>query len=101
MTTTAIGEQQLIEMGKAAQVASRELSRQSTQARNQALINIGGISRAIPMAGIPMPFLSYGGSALAGLLAAVGILLSISRQANAPPTVVCAGGALRPSGVRR
>ena len=53
----------------------------------QALINIGGISRAIPMTGIPMPFLSYGGSALAGLLAAVGILLSISRQANAPPAV--------------
>ena len=54
----------------------------------QALINIGGISRAIPMTGIPMPFLSYGGSALAGLLAAVGILLSISRQANAPPAAV-------------
>ena len=54
----------------------------------QALINIGGISRAIPMTGIPMPFLSYGGSALAGLLAAVGILLSVSRQANAPPAAV-------------
>ncbi len=40
MTTTAISEQQLIDMGKAAQAASRELSRQSTQARNQALINI-------------------------------------------------------------
>ncbi len=43
MTITAIGEQQLIEMGKAAQAASRELSRhsaQATQARNQALINI-------------------------------------------------------------
>ena len=40
MTTTAISEQQLIEMGQAAQVASRNLSRQSTQARNRALINI-------------------------------------------------------------
>ena len=53
----------------------------------QALINVGGISRAIPMTGIPMPFLSYGGSALATLLAAVGILLSISRYANGPPAV--------------
>ena len=48
----------------------------------QALINVGGITRAIPMTGIPMPFLSYGGSALAALLAAVGILLSVSRRAE-------------------
>ncbi len=51
----------------------------------QALINIGGVSRAIPMTGIPMPFLSYGGSALAALLAATGILLSVSRRATGPP----------------
>jgi cell division protein FtsW len=50
----------------------------------QALINIGGVIRAIPMTGIPMPFLSAGGSALAALLAAVGILLSISRSARVP-----------------
>jgi cell division protein FtsW len=53
----------------------------------QALINVGGITRSIPMTGIPMPFLSYGGSALASLLAGVGILLSISRRANSPPAV--------------
>jgi cell division protein FtsW len=53
----------------------------------QALINVGGITRAIPMTGIPMPFLSYGGSALAALLAAIGILLSISRHANASVAV--------------
>ena len=51
----------------------------------QALINVGGITRAIPMTGIPMPFLSYGGSALASLLAAIGILLSISKRATGPP----------------
>lgn len=50
----------------------------------QALINVGGVSRAIPMTGIPMPFLSYGGSALAALLAATGILLSISRRSSGP-----------------
>jgi cell division protein FtsW len=45
----------------------------------QALINMGGITRSIPLTGIPLPFLSYGGSALAAVLAGVGILLSISR----------------------
>jgi cell division protein FtsW len=45
----------------------------------QALINIGGITRALPLTGIPLPFLSYGGSALVAMLAAIGILLSVSR----------------------
>ncbi len=58
----------------------------------QGLINVGGITRAIPMTGIPMPFLSYGGSALAALLAAVGILLNISRRADGSPL---AGGSRR------
>ncbi|MCH8160714.1 MAG: putative lipid II flippase FtsW [Chloroflexi bacterium] len=53
----------------------------------QALINVGGITRTIPMTGIPMPFLSYGGSALAALLAGIGILLSVSRHATGPPAV--------------
>ncbi len=46
----------------------------------QAFINIGGMSGVLPMTGIPLPFLSYGGSALAISLAAVGILINISRQ---------------------
>ncbi|HZP58186.1 MAG TPA: putative lipid II flippase FtsW [Dehalococcoidia bacterium] len=45
----------------------------------QALINIGGITRTLPLTGIPLPFVSYGGSALLAMLAAVGILLSVSR----------------------
>ena len=45
----------------------------------QALINIGGITRTLPLTGIPLPFLSYGGSALLAMLAGVGILLSVSR----------------------
>ena len=47
----------------------------------QTLINIGGISGLIPLTGIPLPFFSYGGSALIANLAAVGLLLSVSRQA--------------------
>lgn len=45
----------------------------------QTLINIGGITRTIPLTGVPLPFLSYGGSSLIMVLAAVGVLLSISR----------------------
>jgi cell division protein FtsW len=45
----------------------------------QALVNIGGITRSIPLTGVPLPFLSYGGSALAALLAGIGIVLSVSR----------------------
>ncbi len=45
----------------------------------QALINVGGITRTLPLTGIPLPFLSYGGSALVAMLAGIGILLSVSR----------------------
>jgi cell division protein FtsW len=45
----------------------------------QALINIGGVTRSLPLAGIPLPFLSYGMSSLITTLAAVGVLLSVSR----------------------
>jgi cell division protein FtsW len=46
----------------------------------QAAINIGGITLTIPFTGIPLPFISYGGTALAVSLTAMGILLNISRQ---------------------
>jgi len=52
----------------------------------QALINIGGITRTIPLTGIPLPFLSYGGSALWATMAGVGVLLSVSRYAKAGVT---------------
>ena len=58
----------------------------------QMLMNVGGATRSIPLTGIPLPFLSYGGSALAMSLAAVGLLLSVSRYAalrdpeDEPPT---------------
>lgn len=46
----------------------------------QALINMAVITTVIPFTGIPLPFLSYGGSSLAISLIGVGILLSISRD---------------------
>jgi cell division protein FtsW len=45
----------------------------------QALINVGGITRSIPLTGIPLPFVSYGGSSLIMVMAGIGVLLSVSR----------------------
>ncbi len=45
----------------------------------QILINLGAMVSLIPLTGVPLPFISYGGSALLANLAAVGILLNISR----------------------
>ena len=53
----------------------------------QAAINIGGITTTIPFTGIPIPFISYGGSSLVVSLTAMGILLNISRQTVDPVTV--------------
>lgn len=46
----------------------------------QAAYNIGGVTLAIPFTGIPLPFISAGGSSLIVAMTAVGILLNISRQ---------------------
>ncbi|MCK5085669.1 FtsW/RodA/SpoVE family cell cycle protein, partial [Candidatus Parcubacteria bacterium] len=46
----------------------------------QAFMNIAAITSLIPLTGIPLPFVSYGGSALITSLIGCGILLSISRQ---------------------
>jgi cell division protein FtsW len=48
----------------------------------QALINMMVVTALMPVTGIPLPFLSAGGSALTINLAAVGILLSISRESS-------------------
>jgi cell division protein FtsW len=48
----------------------------------QALMNIGGITRSIPLTGIPLPFVSYGGSSLIMTMAGVGILLNVSRYSK-------------------
>ncbi len=48
----------------------------------QAFINICAITGLIPLTGLPLPFISYGGTSLAVLLAAVGILLNISKHST-------------------
>ncbi|MFH0988302.1 MAG: putative lipid II flippase FtsW [Parcubacteria group bacterium] len=46
----------------------------------QAFFNISSMIGLLPMTGVPLPFISYGGTALAMNLAGAGILLNISRQ---------------------
>ncbi|OGN26273.1 MAG: cell division protein FtsW [Candidatus Yanofskybacteria bacterium RIFCSPLOWO2_01_FULL_44_22] len=48
----------------------------------QALVNMGSMTGIFPLAGIPLPFISYGGSALVVELIGLGILLKISRRAS-------------------
>ena len=46
----------------------------------QMFVNIGTMLSLLPMTGIPLPFISYGGSSLVVLLAAVGIVANISKN---------------------
>ena len=50
----------------------------------QAMINIGANTGTIPYTGVPLPFISFGGSSLIVSLAAVGVLLNISRYIQQP-----------------
>ncbi len=49
----------------------------------QVCINIAAITGLLPLTGIPLPFFSYGSTAMIVMLAEIGILLNISRQAKA------------------
>ena len=46
----------------------------------QVLINIAVVTNTIPNTGIPLPFISYGGTSLVFLLIEMGIVLSVARQ---------------------
>ena len=71
----------------------------------QALINVAVMTGTIPFTGIPLPFLSMGGSAMVSSLAAVGLLLSISRGSQSTvstrdrPQPVTASSQVRDRGI--
>jgi cell division protein FtsW len=50
----------------------------------QAFINIGAVIGILPITGVPLPFVSFGGSSLVLLMGVVGILLNIARQERVP-----------------
>jgi cell division protein FtsW len=47
---------------------------------SQAVINVGAVVGVLPVTGIPLPFVSYGGSSLVITMAAVGILINIASR---------------------
>jgi len=51
----------------------------------QAAINIGGVIGAIPLTGVPLPFVSYGRNSLLVMLIAVGLILAVARHASVRP----------------
>lgn len=46
----------------------------------QALVNVGAVTGLLPVTGVPLPFVSFGGSALLFTMAATGVLLNVARQ---------------------
>lgn len=48
----------------------------------QSFVNLGGITGIIPLTGVPLPFVSYGGSSLLQLSISIGILVNVSMFAN-------------------
>jgi cell division protein FtsW len=51
----------------------------------ETVINVGAVVGVLPVTGIPLPFISYGGSSLVITLAAAGILVNIARHERVPP----------------
>jgi len=62
----------------------------------QALMNIAVVTAVMPFTGIPLPFLSYGGSSLVSSLLGIGLLLNISRDANLTRSVQAPRRGARP-----
>jgi cell division protein FtsW len=52
----------------------------------QAMINVGASTGTIPYTGVPLPLISFGGSSLVVSMAAIGVLLNISRYIQKPET---------------
>jgi cell division protein FtsW len=48
----------------------------------EALLNMATVTNTLPITGVPLPFFSYGGTAIATTLAAVGVLLSVARHGS-------------------
>ncbi|MGH2753706.1 MAG: FtsW/RodA/SpoVE family cell cycle protein, partial [Actinomycetota bacterium] len=46
----------------------------------QALVNMGAVTASLPITGVPLPLVSFGGSSLVICLLAMGILVNIARQ---------------------
>ncbi len=59
---------------------------------SQALVNIGAVLGILPIAGVPLPLVSYGGSALLPTLVALGMLVAFARQEPGAQAALAARG---------
>jgi cell division protein FtsW len=48
----------------------------------QAFVNIGAVLGVLPITGVPLPFVSFGGSSMVATMFATGVLLNVARQAR-------------------
>jgi len=69
----------------------------------QAVVNIGAVLSLLPITGVPLPLVSYGGSSLVPLLISLGMLMSFARKAGAtaagaPITLMVIDGGSAPQG---
>ena len=62
----------------------------------QALVNLGAVLQLLPITGVPLPFISYGGSSLLPLLMAVGVLLAFARHEAAAVAARAGAGSGEP-----
>jgi cell division protein FtsW len=66
----------------------------------QAFVNIGAVVGVLPVTGVPLPFVSYGGSSMVFSMAAGGVLLAVARQAAPRPAIAESNGSHSSNGVR-
>jgi len=67
----------------------------------ETLINVGAVVGVLPVTGIPLPFISFGGSSLVITMAAAGVLVNVARQGEAGRALRVARGGHRGHGVAR
>jgi len=63
----------------------------------ETLINVGAVIGVLPVTGIPLPFISFGGSSLVITMAAAGILINVARRGEAGTVLRVAGSGRRPA----
>ena len=67
----------------------------------ETLINVGAVVGVLPVTGIPLPFISFGGSSLVITMAAAGVLVNVARQGEVGGALRVAKPARRPAGPAR
>lgn len=73
----------------------------SAMVLSQAVINMAAVTGLLPITGIPLPLVSFGGSSLVVTLSAVGIMLNVSSQERARRKVAGGGTVKKSTSVRR